>query len=227
MIDYFKTDSRRLSYAEYWRITSSFGAFLVGAIAKLLRIPISFGHATPRTDHLVRLESTQLPPGTAEGFGRAIADCENHGLQFRFFYTIPALGPTKGVAAALLSADAQSHASLVHVRGTRSERTAFTVYSTLRDGTVLGTTNHKKQMEYPLEYQMVRLLDAPLGAIISCHRDRANAQADQIVPVTDDGLEGAIVRGNNRFIDFQVERGVFVPMSQAEIERLRRPAPVS
>jgi hypothetical protein len=66
------------------------------------------------------------------------------------------------------------------------------------------------------------LAGAPPAAVVARHYRRVGGPALRPVGVREDELAGVHPGAERRHVDYQIERGVYVPMTEEEIERVTR-----
>jgi hypothetical protein len=140
---YYKIDSRGITFAEYWRLASGLG-FAVACVAKVLRLPLDFKTAIPRLDALTRLAA----PGEPELAGM-VAECEREGLLLQFHYTVPILGITKGVASAFLDKDGRILAQLFCAKSSGVKKLVFACVSVCGADHLIATTSDTMKLTPP------------------------------------------------------------------------------
>jgi hypothetical protein len=227
---YYTVDSTKRTYGEHWRIQSpSVAGFLVAALCKLLGVRLSHAFAIRRPDVLNVHATPEVPLSVRRQLADHIAECEDVGLTLQFYATVDAVigSRAKAYLAALLDADRLSWATAmtVLIRSSGRERVQpakLTCFSLLPDGQYLVTTDHR----WKLEPHPGDLVDFLAGArpevIVAAHRRRARGSDTQLVTVREEALADVILGREQRHVDWQIERGVYVPMTGEEIERVLR-----
>jgi hypothetical protein len=222
----YKVDGRRRPFAEHWRIQwPRLDRFLVAALCKLLGIQrrCTFGIRRPEGLNLHR--APEVPEAVRGRLANAVRACEGLGLAFQFYASVDATVGTrfKAYTAALLHADGLFWATAIALllRGRRIERTrpaTFTCFSRLPDGRYVVTSDHYWKLT-PHPGDLTEHLDgAPPAAVVDRHRRRIHDPALRPVAVREEELAGVILGREQRHVDYQIERGVYVPMTGEEIE---------
>ena len=85
---YYKTDSRKISFGEYWRISTGFG-FVIAWINKVFGIPMNFISGIPEPQPFRdRLIETDIMPRTIfEKLNLGVQDLQQLGFNQFWFYT--------------------------------------------------------------------------------------------------------------------------------------------
>lgn len=220
----YRVDSRRRTYGELWRQAATTKGFLTAALGKLMGIqqPCKFGVRRPK-----RLEIHEYVPDTVEArLAPTISTCDDLNLPFQFYASIDAMigGTTKAYLVAMLHTDYSTWATAMTalVKG-KATPTKFNCFSLLQDGRYVVTSDHKwKLVKHPQDI-VVQIPDASPVEVERRHNERmAEWRAEIVRP---EQLQQAILTREQRHVDYQIERGVYVPMTTEEIERIvRRPA---
>jgi hypothetical protein len=94
----------------------------------------------------------------------------------------------------------------------------FSCCSLLSDGNYVVTTDHDWKVTPNPGDRREQLVGAPPGAVVARHR--ACLGGLRPVAVRAEGLAEAILAREQRYVDRMIERGVYVPMTGEEIERV-------
>ena len=213
----YAVDIRRLSYPEPWRIARG-GGFLVAAGHKLLGIPRNLATRVTRLDSLTRVAEGDVPPDVRGLVGQSIAEWQALGFALCFYYTIPAVRPgNRSLAAALLSADGAMVAQVLFVevslQGITRREVALNCFIPMSDGSVLGTTTERRRFNPPPGFRAVRLPGRPPAELYKrALREVRGAAGSYPVAQTPQNLPDLIVGINQKHVDYQVSRGVYVPV---------------
>ena len=224
-IQYYKINSRKVTYAEYWRLSPGLG-FFVAAIAKLFHQPINFKSGVPRIDSLVRMDSETFSGGINSLMDEKVSECLAQGLQLKFYYTIPMLGQSAGYAAAFLSLDGLITAQVMFSQSknanTTVQVTALSLMTRLISGRYLAAGDQPKRFVSPPWVEAVSMPGRKTSEILLSHRERVSScSADKPVPIAESELEKFIIDVNNRSVDFNVQRGVYVLMNEDEVREMK------
>lgn len=229
---YFRTDTRKLTVSECWRLSPNplVGVFFVAT--RLLRVRLPAAEATPWIVGLPRVPVSSFSADQLARLESPLRDLRALGFETCFSYTGHALGPASEAAVAMLDGDRRIHASIVDVDNgstdprARIVRTYVSLFSTV-DGRVLVTTDAPYELETHPELDTVHAT-GDAGVLLRTHAERMQAlerdsyrTAPAVEPFDPERLEAFIVSLNQRFVEFNAERGVLVPLDASEVEALR------
>lgn len=224
----YKVDSRRRTFAEHWRLQwPNVDRFLVAAFCKLLGIPQRSTFGIRRPEELYLHELSEVPGAVRERLADTVEACADVGLAFQFYASIDATVGTrvKAYLAAMLHVEGLIWASAIValVRSGYIERVhpaKLTCFSRLPDGRYVVTSDHRWKLT-PHPGDLVEYLDgSPPDVVVARHYERIDEPALRPVGVREDELAGVILQREQRHVDYQVERGVYVPMTEEEIDRI-------
>jgi len=222
---YYKTDSRKISFREYWHISRK--GFLIGWLNKILgrRLNLTTGIPGPQPfrDKVIARES--LPPLMMERFDRAAEELRRLGFdQFWIYGAKDSLagGISRGLLA--LHAAKTTAAKVIYVSFRTRETQTTMLQSGLADGTILGTTNKKQDFNPHAGDLIERQVGAPASVLWERHRQKLEALQTSNPPriFADFGevaaFEDALVQ---KIYEDKIGRGVWVEMTEAEVAALR------
>jgi hypothetical protein len=222
---YYKVDSTKRTYAEYWRLAPSLSGFLYAALHKLLRAQLPHTFGIRRPEALNRHIESDLPSPARERLAPVIAKCEELHLTFQFYSSVDAMIGSRLMAysAAMLHLDGSTWATAITVLGRNKARPAtFCCFSLLYDGRYVVTSDHAWKLNpHPgdiVEY----LVGAQPEAISTRHSERITEPGHRPICIRPEELTRTILTREQRHVDHQVERGVYVPMTDAEVARITR-----
>ena len=232
---YYRIDSRKIGYAEYWRMVNGNPiTFLIAAIAKTLFVPLDFQMAQPILKSLIPVEPREMPEDAKEAMTPMIAACRELGAELQFLYTIPMISRTTGFGAAFLSTDGvivpQVLFSRVVNNGIRTATVTFSCVSQLPDKRLVVTSDKRKEFESPDWLDGVSMVGANVETVYKAHTARLSSMKTRPVCFTPGQLQPFVVEINNRELEARIARGIMVKMTEAEVGKLRgmlSAAPVS
>ncbi len=225
MAEIYKLDGRRLTFGELWRIHGhNPQGFLAASVRKLLGVPRPVTFGIRRPDALDLHEPADLPSPVRHRLESAVRKCEASGYALQFFASVDALvgSGTKAYMAALVPADGLvwATATVAHRRHGGADAPRFTCFSRLSDGRYAITAGQRGKMASHPE-DVVEVMDgAPFDAIAARHRERIAEPELRPVAVGRGELAGVLLSREQRHVDFQIQRGVYVPMTEEEVDRI-------
>ncbi|MEO6811756.1 MAG: hypothetical protein ABI353_21815 [Isosphaeraceae bacterium] len=227
--DLYRIISTRVSLGEYRRLAAGLVSFLIVAFFRVFRVPapffFPFGFTRPRRLDLIEFD--HLPPHIRNHWEGPLAEFEALGLHPAFAYSLPVTGSLKEAFAIILRADdGRLHGSLSYLRNqvgaNTKEVVAATASSRLTDGQRVATSNARPFLNPPPEYQVRHLTGFSVKEVLSSHLEWVASMDRTPEPIAEDELPDAIIRSEQRHIDFQIERGVLAPMTAREARRLAK-----
>jgi len=230
-VQFYRFDSRNVSFAEYRRLTPGLG-FLIAALLKILRIPLPVRMALPYPGEIQVREPSELPEGVYGRLVPFIAPCEREGLRSKLFYQEPIIAPdSRTLGVALLSDDRLTYGFLAEAENNTAvgiqRRVDLSLITPLSNGRMIVTGRSKQNLDSPPEMEKEVLPDAPVEKVIAWHRDRLRAlRGPQPVPI-EGRLEDFILKIERLGFDYFIRRRIYVPMAEAEVEKLRAAKPLT
>jgi hypothetical protein len=221
---YYKVHGGRLSFTEYWRMSPDPFTFLIASVAKLFGgFPMNF--SIPRPEELTYVDWDDVPPVARKQFRHPVEELEGVGFELAFCYELPLLEKDRmGAACALLGPEGKTFATVVYCQDKATKQRETSVVSRFDDDTFGVTTTAKKQLKPLPTHLSERYPGAPADELYDKHIDHLKdwtADGRRIQKITRKTLPEVILEGEQATIDFHIERGVFVPMTRAEIRKIR------
>lgn len=222
--EYYKINSGRLSFGEYWRMSPNPVVFLIAAGAKLFGgLPMNF--SIPRVDTLHTIDWEDMPPRAGKRMEPSIDTYESLGYKYGFCYEMPILELDRFFGACtLLGEDGLRFAMVVYVETPEEKRLTLGIVTEFTDGNYGVTTTAKKELEPEPNHRVHRHLSATAEELHQLHEQHLEEwRNDGLEPVKQswDRLPQVILAAEQATVDFHASRGVFVPMSEAEVRKLR------
>jgi hypothetical protein len=218
---WYQLDSTRLSFREYWRWKPGI-PFCFCAMKKLFGIRITSGQCYARPDVLQPIDPDDLPDKHRSVLGPLVAQSGTLGFELGFFYSVPTKGPVSGSAAALTSTDRWTLLLLVHSAPRNSQQPfqpAYGFYSCAADGRILATAGGLPGLiGVAPEIQVIRLRHRPLDQTCERHSERLRAEGGGLVAFRTQEVADSVLRILQRNFDYNVNRGVFVPLPESELD---------
>jgi hypothetical protein len=225
-VKYYKIDSRRVSFREYWHIAHGMGIF-IGWINKVLRrrIALASGMPEPQPFRDKVIERESLPPLMMKRFDGAAEDLRRLGFdQFWLYGAKEKLtgGISCGMVALHPAKTATAKVIYALFRGREVQVTIF--QSELADGTILATGNKKRDFN-PLPGVIVqRHVGESAAGLWKRHQGRIEALPSRNPPIMFAGLEQVAAFEDKlvqKSYDDKIRRGIWIEMTDAEVAALR------
>jgi len=226
---YYKTDSRKISFREYWHISPK--GFWVAWLNKIRGIQMNFsrGMAEPQPLKTRMIESASIPREILEKLNSEVGDLQKIGFtQFWYWSNKHSLTGGVGYAAIGLHPSGQILAKVIYVYLKTRERQVIALVSGFADGTTLSTTNKKREFNPPPRHTVQRKVGAGAEQLFKMHQQKLAESSRTEKVLTLAGLDD-MAAFEDKFIqqgyDDKIKRGIWVEMSDAEVAALRaRPA---
>jgi hypothetical protein len=221
MTQYYRTDVLRLSWRELWRIAPTFRVFLRGAILRCVNL-----RSAPRwaiAHDALRFIEPQTIPDDATNRLKSVVDA-GAPLGFRpsVWSTLDTIGPVAGYSVAMLDRSGAMYVGGAWVRlafrTPPREELAFSVVSKLADGQFIMTASSRKRLDKPSGFQVLNLPGQGFCEIVKKHQEQlSEIRGESIVRLDDVSLRETIREATSRFQEFNVQRGLWSPLSEKEV----------
>jgi hypothetical protein len=223
---YYKTDSRKISFREYWHVGRG-RSFLKGWLNKILRRPMTLPQGIPEPqpfrDKIIDRDS--IPAPILERFDKAEKELRQLGFDQFWFYGIKNSltgGISRGLAALHSSKIAIGNVIYVSVKTRESQVVLFS--SDLADGMILLTTNKKRDFDPTPGFFSERRLGASAAVLWGLHQKRLAASLQGNPPKILASFEQVAALEDKKvrkIFDEKLRRGVWVEMTDNEVAALR------
>lgn len=229
--EFYRVDSRRVTYREYARIASKPIAFATLVLIKTLQIPArwAFQYAIPKVDRLDIVEPSEVPAHVHRRWKDAFDYCETQGLRLRFFYRLPLIGALReSYAAVLRSDDDLVGASFLYlriqVRQRLVENVAYTASSRLADGRSAVTAGRRRLLDHPPDIVIQSAGRQSIKTVLERHRQWIASQGWMAVPIPPHLLQESIIERDRSYLDYHIRRGTLIPLTEREYGRMQQDA---
>ncbi|MDA1055157.1 MAG: site-2 protease family protein [Planctomycetota bacterium] len=225
---YYRVNASKATYAECWRATRNLFEFVLICILKTLRLSFSATYAITN-EGFKRLEWDEVLADVRASLLPIRSELESVGFRYCFCYCYPTLGTMRSTTMILLSNDNKSWVSVLcerHQSGAFVNRIVVTsVRSDLSNGNLLLTCD--LQNPYPLEFLCERRAGYSAARLAGRHQERiAETSPAYPVPVPDDfAMERRVLELEQRVFQHGLDRGMLIPLTAAELERLKAEGP--
>ena len=215
-LGYLKLDSTRVSFAEYWRWKPNV-QFAILATWKLIRWRMPPNVLVPATAMLEVVDPAAQPAELVAALAEPIKECEARARALTFWYTVPTLGPSQGLAAALVGSDSRSVAMAAVSQTTDGLHREVTLglASRLRTGGFLATGLGKSLFDPPPEVESLALRGRTYAEVLETHDKVVSGRGAQVIPCGD--ARELILELQRLQVRANVTRGLYVPASPAEV----------
>ena len=227
MAKYFKLDSRKVTYGEYWNIVRSV-TVLIPWTAKLLNIPMKFGSGIPCIESVRELE---VPEG--EFLVRArmklqplMDKCTQMGFHSPRFFTFESMRRDTRISFIALLHPSGATVRLMHTLGLKvqppKEKVQVVLLSELRDGTFFFTSDQRKQFLSSPGIVANRLIGASAERLLESHLQKLKDLPMSNPPksVTSvEMLDDVWDRYEKHAREFGLQRGIYVWMTPEEVAK--------
>ncbi len=221
---YYKMDNVKLSVRELrWMFPNSFFQFSIALLLKILRVRLKINTATTRLDKLERIEETQLDDSLRNEVTPILEKCRAAGAVFQFYFSNDGdLSDVTKCFSVLIGHDGRCVVLVLYARNQHFSELDVVCFSKFHDGSLLSTSNKAPSFHVPPNVYQESLAGADPQTLFERHSQRLCAfKTAQPLVVTPVSVESILVDIMNSGLDEKVARGLFVKMSDAEVEALR------
>ena len=220
---YYKVHGGRVSFAEYWRLAPDPFSFVIAAGMKLFG-GISFDFSIPRIDALDIVEWDNISRKAQKQLAEPMQLFEDAGFQFAFVHELPVLEKHRyGASAVFLAPDRLTIGMANYFEDKMNKQRAISCVTKFDDGYGFTTTEKKTFVPLP-ESVGFRHPGMPADELYEKHQgylEDWERDGKQPLRLSLNTLPAVVMAGEQRFVDFHIDRRVFIPMTKAEIRRIR------
>jgi len=223
---YYKTDSRKISFREYYNISAGIG-FAFAWLYKIIGIPLKLTDGIPEPqsfrDNIV--EAGTIPPPILAKLNSGILDLKQIGFDQFWFYTLKNSligGRSCGVQA--LHSSRKTVGKIIYVSYKERQSFLFAFISELNRGEILATTNHRPQFNTPPGYVVFRCVGANATQTVQFHQNKLEEREEDNPPKMIANLDQVVAlddKTSRMSFEDKTSRGVWVEMTDSEVEMLR------
>jgi len=222
---YYKTDSRKISYREYWHLSRK--GFWLAWLNKLRGKRMNFIRGIPGPQPLADrlVEPDAMPREILERLAPAVLDLEKLGFNQSWYYTNPQ-SLTEGVGYGVIGLHSSRCilSKAIYVSYKSRERFIIALVSGFADGTILGTTNKKRDFNSPPRHVVQRRVGADAECLFNLHQKKLARMGRGNRPEMLNG-QVEVAAFEDRFMQQsyadKIKRGIWVEMAEAEVTALR------
>ncbi len=227
---FYQIDNTKIPLAEFWRVKPWSLLILIAAILKLLRIRIPCSTDDPPVVSLdpFQVEAVDVPADIQQQFEPALRDLAECGFEHPIYHVIhDDLHRTDTYFASLVHASGQAwarvHHSILRLRHPPKRIFYTEIFTPFSDGTCLWSLAAKPDLQPPLHFRINRHPAAKPAELWQSHQELLKTElAGRAIAhiASPEQLPQAIETLNQAVTEFQVRRGVFVPLSEADRRQL-------
>jgi hypothetical protein len=214
----------RLTYVECWRIAPNPLSFVLLALFKTLRVPVATVSAVTYPTGLDLVDIHEIPAYVLDRWRPALDACPDLGLRTKFCQRVPVLGRAENFNMVLVRDDGEFTVTLTFERYIVQNRERIyvttNIASRLNDDRRAVTTDNRRAVALLPEIVTQAVTGRSLPEMVAAHRDWLAANALTVIPVPEASLERTILARLQAAFDRNVERGLYVPISERDYEKL-------
>jgi hypothetical protein len=219
---YYAMDLARSSLGEIWRVGyPNLVGIGIALLAKLFGCPLR-GNVGIAYGSIAFVEVSEVPAHVVTALEPICRDCESFGFRKRFAYRLPVLGNAEAYAIMLSNLVGSISSQACYVRNGKKKESIVAFLSYLDDESVLSTTNGRRRLRTPPAIDVSYLPGSTVGQVLARHESRiASAAIAQPRSLDDAELRDAVTGNVRRAASFHEARGVYVPLTNAEVAKLK------
>ena len=214
-----------MTYREYWRATPGLLTFLLNATFKTLNARPASAAGMRRPDRLRFLGPEELPAEGVDALREPRAAFEAAGLIERFAFE-PSLVVANSEGFVLVSSTDDGRIigalswSQTRVAGVEQVVTEASALTRLANGRWLTTSNGDRTLVCWSGEELDEDKDRSAAEVLAVHRRRLEAPPAPVAPIRPEDVRAAHVDRLCRIFDAYVARGLLVPMTAAEVDKI-------
>jgi Zn-dependent protease len=230
--EFYKIDSTRVSLREYWWGARSAFVFLIACCIKLLRIRLPSSADDPNVEslHPFEMAESSFPEDVRTRLAPLTAELQQLGFHSPAFHAIEdAFHRTTTYLVTLRHTSGEAFGRIHHRIWTYPHPAKVSLFaefvSAFEDGSFLWSLASKPDMQAPPSCRTNRRVGASATALWSAHLEELGRArfSKAVVPMRTTADLVAACEHHHRVVrDFHLRRGVFVPMTAADVEQTVR-----
>jgi hypothetical protein len=222
---YYKTDSRRISFTEYWHMASTVRGFLLASFNKIIGKQMDFvkGIAEPNSLREKIIPPASIPATILANLDSGIAELKRLGFDQFWYYSgsKESLYSGVGYSVQAMHASRQTIGKIVFIVVKNRQSFSFGFVSQLGDERFYFTTNNRRKFNPAPKHFGLRKLGTTSGQLWNFHRKRLeslNRRGESVKTFADfnDMVESDNLYIKQNFED-KIRRGIWVEMTDAEV----------
>ena len=227
MSRYYKLDSRKVTFGEYWNIVRS-PMVLIPWIAKLLNIPMKFSSGMPDFDSVRQLEVTEakFSERARDRLQPLLDKCLAMGFHSPRFFTYENMRRDSRISFVAMLHESGATVRLMHTLAAKvqppQEKMLVVLLSELSDGTYFFTSSQRKQFISQPKIVGNRLIGAGPERLLESHLQKLSGFrfTNPAKPVrSTEQLDDLWDRYEKSSREFGMQRGIYVWMTPEEVAK--------
>jgi hypothetical protein len=220
-----------LTFRELWGIHPRFRVFLAACIRKVFRLRLPLRLATLH-EEIIRVIPVERVPTVAMRKLEPVSDeFQNSGARLAFYHAVSGTAPMQACAAVLLPPEGNAVISVAWATarssGTGTEA-RLAILSELRDGTFLATSGNRSQFTPAPAVKAFRYRGASPAELMQRHQQHLLESDVPPLPVGNvEQAKQVLLSAKRHTFEWNVRRGIWVPLTPEELERLGLPTKMS
>ena len=208
-------------------MSKGWGEFIVAVVFKCLRIRLPMSFAFADTGHFQTISPNQLSDRARQSIKPVADEALALDLDYAFSYWLQTVGTIEGAAAAFLAKDGRTFLLIVYVKNWTNvnvdEKLVYAFVSRLSNGNAIVTAGSKGDLDAPEHILGEAHPGKPMTEVFDRHLTRiGEANAQVIEAHSAEQLEPMLREYEEENFAFNIERGVYAPVSDGEVARLQR-----
>jgi Zn-dependent protease len=227
MPEYYKVDNRKLTLREYWNIGRSWKAFLAWGMARLgTPMESGVGFSMPETVSEMEIAESDVSDYARAKLQPLLEQCTQLGFHSPRHYLHESIRrDVRTFFISMLHRSGEFTLRLMHTRAANGpvpvENILAVLLSELNDGTFFFTSDQREKLKVPPGVSNNRLVGGNPLQLIESHQKKlvqlGMRNPPRPVP-SKEAMDDVWNRYEKVGRDFQVGRGLYIPMSLAEVE---------
>lgn len=215
---YYKADIRRmpLSIVRSWGL----GSVIILAIRKLLPFPFYSSMLVPAELAVNPITDGQADSELLRRIVPPAAELQAKGFSSELLYTIPTIGPSRGLGRALLAPGGEAVGLVVVTVSGPVVQTSVHLLSAEESGALLGASSAVLRLPPVPGIDVIRLPAASAAALAEAHLGRLHGRKLRRFSGSD--IQPLLREQQQRSTAYYVSIGLYVEASPEDIERAKR-----
>ncbi len=233
-LQYYTDDVTTLPTQAIWRFSRQRGVIFCAIVFPMLLLRRLLGwrlkafHATCRLNELPPIVDAEVLARVRDEFAPYETVCRKYAMEHVRTFQPPWIGGKSGALAVWLHPDGEFHCTItcidIRLGNQHRRQIVFSCHTSLESGLVLHTSPLSPEewipeLVPPNDEMLGLRPDASPDEVIEAHLQRISRQIG-IIRKTAESLMPSIVQESQDHFDFLVAKGIYVPLSSQEAQRL-------